>query len=80
MNESYITLVKALLNPNMTPEVRKAVLAKLTAMNNELLSRKEIDLDDLLDDIEEKSELDKKLERIAELQKQLIDSRKRHKK
>lgn len=80
MSATYETLVKALSNPKLTPEMRKLVLAKLTAMNEELLAKpKSIDLDDLLDDIEEPDELDIKLDKIAALQRKIMIGR-RHKK
>lgn len=70
MND-YTSMVETLRKP-ITPQLRKAILERLTIMNNRLIEDT-IDLDSLLDDME--PNLDQKLDRIAHLHNKILSDR-----
>lgn len=74
--DDYTSMVRTLLKP-ISLELRRVILLKLTAINDDMIAKsREIDLNDLLDDIEEKPDvLDQKLARVAELQRKIIERR-----
>lgn len=74
--DDYTSMVRTLLKP-ISLELRRVILLKLMAINDELIAKsREIDLNDLLDDIEEKPDaLDQKLARVADLQRKIIERR-----
>lgn len=79
-NANYSSLVNFLNSP-ITPETRKLVLEKLIDMNNHLIAStrrpKEIDIDDILNDLSEQDELDVKLDRIKRLHDKVVADKKR---
>lgn len=78
--DDYESMVQTLLKP-ISLELRRVILRKLTAINEEMIAKsKEIDLDDLIDDIENpEDELDAKLANIARLQQQIVETRRKRK-
>lgn len=79
-NANYASLVNFLNSP-ITPETRKLVLERLTDMNNQLIASsrrpKEIDIDDILNDLTERDELDAKLDRIKRLHDKVVADKRR---